>query len=94
MAFKQQQLTVSANGTYDFGSSPTESYSYKVDGSFGSGTIEVGYINFGGAFVRYDAIAASTAASQGVITCGDGSSVAFKLAGATAPVIYVSVNPA
>ena len=88
-----QQLTVTTNGTYDLGSSPTESYSYKVDGTFGSGSVEVGYISKGGSFVRYDAIVAATAATQGVITCGDGSSVAFKLSGATAPTLYVQVNP-
>lgn len=88
-----QQLTVTADGTYNLGTSPTDSFSYKVDGTFGSGSVEVGYISKGGAFVRYDAIAASTAASQGVVTCGQGSSVAIKLAGATAPTLYLQVNP-
>lgn len=88
-----QQKTITANGTYPLGSSPTASYSYKVDGTFGSGSIEVGYISSGGDFVRYDAVEAATAATQGVITCGQGSSVAFKLAGATAPTLYLQVNP-
>ena len=88
-----QQLTATVNGTYNFESCPTESFSYKVDGTFGGGSVEVGYISKGGAFVRYDVIAASTAASQGVVTCGQGSSVAIKLSGATAPTLYFQVNP-
>lgn len=88
-----QQVTVTQNGTYDFGTSPTDSYSYKVDGVFGSGSVEVGYISKGGDFVRYDAVAAATAATQGVVTCGNGSSVAFKISGATTPTVYIQVNP-
>ena len=87
-----QQVTATQDGTHNFGTSPTDSYSYKVDGTFGGGSIEVGYMS-NGTFVRYDAIVAATAATQGVITCGNGSSVAFKLSGATTPTLYVQVNP-
>ena len=88
-----QQLTVTENGTYNLGTSPSDSFSYKVDGTFGSGNVEVGYISKSGTFVRYDAIEVSTAASQGVVTCGNGSSVAFKLDSATTPTLYIQVNP-
>ena len=91
--FIARQLTVTANGTYDLGKSPTSSYSYKIDGTFGSGSVEVGYISRSGSFVAYTDITALTAAGQGVVDCGNGSSVAFKLSGATAPTLYLQVNP-
>ena len=87
-----QQLTVTTNDTHILGTCPNSDYSYKVDGTFGGGSIEVGYMS-NGAFVRYDAIVAATAATQGVVTCGQGSSVAFKLSGATTPSINIQVNP-
>lgn len=93
MSLKSPQLTLTANGTLDFGSSPTENISYAVDGTFGGGSVEVGYIS-NSVFVKYADIQASTEATQGVVTCGSGRSVAFKLTGATAPSLYVSVNPA
>jgi len=88
-----QQKTVTQDGVADLGRCQSDSYSYKVDGTFGGGSLEVGYISTGGAFVRYDAIVAATAATQGVITCGVDSSVAFKLSGATSPTVYIQVNP-
>ena len=35
-----QQLTVTTNDTHILGTCPNSDYSYKVDGTFGSGSIE------------------------------------------------------
>ena len=92
MALKQHDK-FTANGTLDFETCPHDSFSYKVDGVFGGGSVEVGYLSLSGAFVRYDAVPLLTAAGQGIITCGQGSSIALRLQGATAPNIFVNITP-
>lgn len=92
MALKQHDK-FTANGTLDFDTCPHDSFSYKVDGTFGGGSVEVGYLSQSGAFVKYEAVSLITAAAQGIITCGQGSSIAFRLQGATAPGIFVNVTP-
>lgn len=83
-------ITATFNGVFDHGHCVTPSYSYKIDGVFDGGTVDIGYIS-GGVFVKYTDITSVTSAAQGVITCGIGSSVAFRLSGATSPVIHLSV---
>jgi hypothetical protein len=84
-------LTVTANGTYNLGQTPSSSYAYKVDGTFGGGTVDVGYIS-NGAFVKYTDITSLTAAGQGILTAGLQSYVAFRVTGATSPVIAITIH--
>ena len=92
MALKQHDK-FTTNTTLDFNTCPNDSFSYKVDGTFGGGSVEVGYISQSGVFVKYEVVSLITAAAQGIITCGQGSSIAFRLQGATAPNIFVNVTP-
>jgi hypothetical protein len=82
---------ITVDGTYHMGPSPTASYSYKVDGTFGGGTVEVGYSS-SGTFIKYADITALTANGQGVITCGIGTYIAFRLTGSTAASIFLTIN--
>ena len=87
-----KNLVVTSSGIYDAGSCQSSEVSYKIDGNFAGGYVEVGYITGDGSFVKYVDVPPVSSSNQAVIRCGQGSSVAYKVVAPSATLLYIVSN--
>lgn len=82
-------IKITGNGEVFLYTTRSNSTTLNINGTFGGGTLTLGYESDAGSFTPYTEDATLTAAGEKVIDSGPGVKLMVSMAGATTPVVNV-----